>query len=240
MMSPLESAVMLNLMDALPLAVLGAVLGLDVVCFPQAQISRPLVAATLAGAMLGHAGQGLIIGVTLELIALETLPFGASRYPEWASASVVAGAVFAEQETALAGAMTVAVVAGLATAWVGGGSMVVVRKLNGRWASERLSALARGERRTVIGLQVAGMTVDLVRGFLLTLVGVLTLRPVMRASLQLWTLHPTVSRAVVVGVAVMVAAGACWKLFHTTPGARWLFLGGLAVSLAFVLVGGGI
>ena len=33
----------------------------------------------------------------LELIALETLPFGASRYPEWGSASVVGGAIFASQ-----------------------------------------------------------------------------------------------------------------------------------------------
>ena len=32
--------------DLLPLAILGAVLGLDVVSFPQAMISRPLVAAT--------------------------------------------------------------------------------------------------------------------------------------------------------------------------------------------------
>lgn len=222
----------------LPLALLGAVLGLDVVCFPQAQISRPIVAATLAGAMLGHAGQGLIIGVALELIALETLPFGASRYPEWASASVVAGVLFAEQETAQAGAMTVAVVAALATAWVGGGSMVAVRKLNGRWTRQRLAAIDRGERRAVIGLQVTGMTVDLARGFLLTLVGILTLRPIMGASLELWSLNPTVSRAVVVGAAVMVAAGAAWKLFHTTPGARWLFLGGLAAGLAFVFSGG--
>lgn len=227
-----------GLLDIIPLALLGAVLGLDVVSFPQAQISRPIVAATLAGAMLGNAGQGLLIGVALELIALETLPFGASRYPEWASASVVAGVLFAGQQGAQAGAMTAAVVAALATAWVGGGSMVVVRKLNGRWARQRLKALDRGERQTVMGLQVAGMSVDFVRGFLLTLVGIITLRPVMQASLELWTLNPTISRAVVVGVAVMVAAGATWKLFHTTPGARWLFLGGLAAGLGIAFVGG--
>ena len=34
----------------IPLALLGALLGLDVVSFPQAMISRPLVAATLGGA----------------------------------------------------------------------------------------------------------------------------------------------------------------------------------------------
>ena len=67
------------LADLVPVALLGAVLGLDVVCFPQAMVSRPLVAATAAGAFVGYPLQGLLIGVLLELIALETLPFGASR-----------------------------------------------------------------------------------------------------------------------------------------------------------------
>ena len=35
--------------DVIPIAILGGVLGLDVVSFPQAMISRPLIAATLAG-----------------------------------------------------------------------------------------------------------------------------------------------------------------------------------------------
>ena len=68
----------MNLIDVLPVALLGGVLGLDVVGFPQAMISRPLVAATAGGALLGHSMSGLMIGAALELIALETLPFGAS------------------------------------------------------------------------------------------------------------------------------------------------------------------
>jgi PTS system mannose-specific IIC component len=34
-------------LELLPLALLGGILGLDVVGFPQAMISRPLVASTL-------------------------------------------------------------------------------------------------------------------------------------------------------------------------------------------------
>lgn len=228
----------LDLASILPLALLGAVLGLDVVGFPQAMISRPIVAATAGGAMVGSAAQGLLVGVALELIALETLPFGASRYPEWASASVVAGVLFAEQDMARAGAMTLAVVAALATAWIGGGSMVIVRNLNARWARRSLPALDRGERRAVIGLQVAGLSADLLRGFILTFLAILAMRPVMQASLEVWSVNPRVSRAVLVGVAAMVATAASWKLFHTTPGARWLFLGGLAAGFALLLGGG--
>ena len=81
------------LIDLVPLALLGGLLGLDVVSFPQAMISRPLVAATLAGAIGGNAMAGLLVGAVLEFVALETLPFGASRYPEWGSAAVVGGAL---------------------------------------------------------------------------------------------------------------------------------------------------
>ena len=69
------------IVDVLVLGVLGAILGLDMVSFPQAQISRPIVSATLGGAFMGDAGAGMLCGVLLELFAHETLPFGASRYP---------------------------------------------------------------------------------------------------------------------------------------------------------------
>src|SRR5919109_1749883 len=80
--------------ELLTTALLGAIVGLDVVSFPQAMISRPIVGATISGLLLGHPAGGLLVGPTLELIALETLPVGASRYPEWGSAAVVGGALF--------------------------------------------------------------------------------------------------------------------------------------------------
>ena len=118
----------------LPFAALGAVLGLDVVGFPQAMVSRPIVAATIAGAMAGATGRGLLVGVVLELFALEMLPVGASRYPEWGSASVVAGAIVASASVSVEGALVGGVVAALATSWLGGRSMILLRELNGRLA----------------------------------------------------------------------------------------------------------
>jgi len=58
----------MNLVELIPLALLGGILGLDVVSFPQAMISRPLVASTLAGALIGRAPSGLLLGAALELI----------------------------------------------------------------------------------------------------------------------------------------------------------------------------
>jgi mannose/fructose/N-acetylgalactosamine-specific phosphotransferase system component IIC len=224
------------LVDLLPLAILGAVLGLDVVCFPQAMISRPLVAATTAGAFVGQPLQGLLIGVVLELIALETLPFGASRYPEWGSAAVVGGALFADSTPSQVGGLTTAVLAALATAWVGGISMVLLREQNARWARARQHLLERGSGRTVIGLQVAGLTADLVRGGLLTFVALALLRPLAQLALSHWGASPPLSRAFVTAVAATVAAAAVWKIFHAMPGARWLFVGGLAAGLLLLAI----
>src|SRR5688500_17652576 len=134
----------MNGVDVVILALLGGVLGLDTVSFPQAMLSRPIVGATLAGAILGDAGAGLLVGATLELFAVDTLPFGASRYPEWGSAAVIGGALFTKAVAFQAGRLTTAALAALMVAWIGGWSMVQVRKLNAYWARGRHDAVASG------------------------------------------------------------------------------------------------
>jgi PTS system mannose-specific IIC component len=218
----------------LPLSLLGALLGLDVVSFPQAMISRPLVAATAAATLLGDPGRGLLVGATLEMFALETLPFGASRYPEWGSAAVVSGGLFAMHSDVSPGGLTVAVLAGLTCAWIGGWSMVQLRKLNASLARKRHDAVASGSKRVVEGLQVFGLTADLVRGGALTAITLAAFMPVQRYVLGAWVSDARVSRAIVVGIAASVAAGAVWKVVHAAPGARWLLLGGVAVGLALL------
>jgi mannose/fructose/N-acetylgalactosamine-specific phosphotransferase system component IIC len=224
-----------DFVQLLPLAMLGAVLGLDVVSFPQAMISRPLVAATAAATLLGDPGRGLLVGATLEMFALETLPFGASRYPEWGSAAVVSGGLFAMHGDTSSGGLTVAVLAGLVCAWIGGWSMVQLRKLNARFARARHEAVASGSKRVVEGLQVFGLTADLVRGGVLTAITLAVFTPAQAWVLGTWDTDPRVSRAVVVAVAASVAAGAVWKVVHAAPGARWLLLAGIAVGLALLV-----
>ena len=227
---------MIELVSLIPLALLGGVLGLDVVSFPQAMISRPLVAATLAGALIGQSAGGLLLGAALELIALETLPFGASRYPEWGSASVVGGAIFASHPSHPAGAMTLATLAALATTWIGGWTMVKLRELNAVWARQRRDALEAGARGSVVSLQLQGMTADFLRGAALTALAYALLAPLAAACIALWSVDARISRCVIVGLAASVAGGAAWKLFHSTAGARWFFVGGLGLGLFLLFV----
>ncbi len=225
-------------LDLLPLVLLGAILGLDVVSFPQAMISRPIVAATLAGAFAGSPAAGLVVGVALECLALETLPFGASRYPEWGSASVVGGLVGTRAaDGALLpdpGAWVVGVMAAIATAWVGGWTMVQHRKLIARWARPRLDQLAAGSMRTVVSLQVYGLTADLVRGGALTLLALLVAWPISGWAIDAWRLGAVETRGALIIGAAAVAASAVWKVLHGYSVTRRLFVAGLAVGTLLV------
>lgn len=230
-----------RLADAVPLAMLAGLIGLDVVSFPQAMLSRPIVGATLGGALAGAPEVGLVCGAALECLALESLPVGASRYPEWGSASVVAGALATVGATHGArlpavGSFAVAILVGVVAAWIGGWSMVQHRRMIARVARPRLGQLAAGSRSTVIGLQVFGMTADLARGALLGGLLYLVGHPLTTVVNARWSAPEGISRAIVVTCVAAVAAAAAWKDFHAISGTRRLFAVSLAVgTLAVVL-----
>ncbi len=224
--------------DFLPFMLLGAVLGLDVVSFPQMMFSRPIVGATLTGAFAGAPAAGLVVGVALECLALETLPFGASRYPEWGSASVVGALVGTRgAEHGLLpdpGAWVIGVMAAIATAWLGGWTMVQHRRLIARWARPRLDSLASGSMRTVVALQVFGLSADLARAGLLTLVATLCAWPATTWAIGAWRLGAVETRGVLIIGAAAVAASAVWKVFHGYSVTRRLFVAGLVVGSVLV------
>jgi len=223
-----------TLLEALPLALLGGLLGLDVVSFPQAMISRPIVASTLAGTFIGHAEAGLLIGVVLELIALDTLPFGASRYPEWGSAGVVGGALFAAQARGMPGALPASILAALLTASISGWSMVVLRRIIARRLERTRDQIEDGSRDALLSLHLSGMTLDVLRGAIVTALAMLIFSPIVRAIVAVWGSESDYSRAVVVIVAATVAGGALWKVFHSVRHVIWFFVGGLIVSAALL------
>lgn len=226
----------MSLLQVLPIALLGGLLGLDVVSFPQAMISRPIVAATLAGAFIGYPEAGLLIGVVLELIALDTLPFGASRYPEWGSAGVVGGALFAAQPPGMPGALPASLLAALLTASISGWSMVALRRIIAGRLERTRDSIEAGSRDALLSLHLSGLTMDLLRASLVTALGMIIFSPLVRAIVAVWGSESAPSRAVVVVIAAIVAGGALWKVFHSVRHVLWFFLGGLIASTAFLVV----
>ncbi len=225
----------MNLLELLPIVLLGVICGTDVVSFPQAMISRPIVAATAAGALGGHPGDGLLIGAVLELIALETLPFGASRYPEWGTASVVGGALFVDQ-VPLPGALPLCLFAALCAAMVSGSSMVAIRRLNGRWAGQLQHELEKGSRRAVLRLQMSGLAADVLRAAMVTFVLIVVLRPIVSAAAKVWAAPATMSIAIVVGIATAVAGGIVWNALPA--GSRRVRAGLIAAGVVAAVVVG--
>lgn len=224
------------LLTILPVALLGGLLGLDMVSFPQIMLSRPLVSATVTGAFVGRPAAGLLIGAVLELIALETLPFGASRYAEWGTAGAVGGAVYAGQHVGSAGALPVATFAALATAVFSSRSMVWLRTLNAHDARRMRSAIDSGSASAVNAIQLRGLVMDYVRGAAVTFIALAILYPLSEQLVALWRTDAMHSRAVVTALAATVAAGAIWTLCHRAARAGWLFLVGLCAGTAILFL----
>jgi len=113
--------------------------------------------------------------------------------------------------------------------------MVKLRELNARLARHRLEALARGSARTVAGLQVAGATADLARAGSVSLIGAICALPVARLIASRPAPLAPYAMPLLASLGGAVAAGAAWKMFHSTAGTRWFGLAGLALGTALVV-----
>jgi len=145
----------------LALLLWGTVAGLDLASVLQGLFNRPLVAGAVAGVILGDASSGLSIGAVLELFALDVLPVGASRYPDYGAATVAAVALGAGQPWGAA--LGPAVLLGLLLAQLGGWTIVAQRRVTA-WALRRAApALDRGDPGVATRLHLLGLGTDLLR-----------------------------------------------------------------------------
>ncbi|MFL5403280.1 MAG: PTS sugar transporter subunit IIC [Gemmatimonadales bacterium] len=210
----------------IPLLLWGSLVGLDLVSVPQAMISRPLVAGTVAGWLAGDMEAGLRIGVLFELFALDVLPVGAVRYPDYGPATVVAAALAAGAPWELE--LGVSAALGLVLAVIGGWSLLVVRRWNARAIQRKSAALAAGESSAIRWLQYGGVLRDAVRGFILTLLG-LVLASTITESLRLDRPTAVALTLVAIGSALSAAAGGAFRSSGRGTRLKWL-IGGLVVG----------
>ena len=110
------------------LCLLGGWTAIDGASWGQFMISRPLVAAVTAGAIVGAPAQAAQLGLVLEALHLRVLPIGAARHPGSGPAAVVGGATSA----ILVGAngLLTAVVFVLLWEWLGGETVRQLRNSN--------------------------------------------------------------------------------------------------------------
>jgi hypothetical protein len=176
----------------------------------------------------------------LELFALETLPVGAARYPDWGPPAVATGALVAERAGTPVAAgiwpeLLAAVLVAALAASIGTWSMHLVRHANGAAIRRYADRLDRGDPKALIALQAGGFVRDSARSAALTLLTLLCGGVVIRVLSEWWRAPAGVAEAVVLSVALGAGACSAWRLFGRGTTARWL-LAGLVAGCAGVLL----
>ncbi len=210
----------------------GTVVGLDLVSVGQVMIARPLVAGSVAGAILGDPVAGATVGVVLELFALDVLPVGAVRYPDYGLGAVAAAATAAGAPGALGTGLGVCV--GLAVAYLGEVGIRFVRGRNTADVRFRRDALDAGDAAVVGGTQLRGLVRDALRSAVITAVGL-----AIAAAVYRWP-PVTVEGAVLVtvvliGAALGAAATGGMRVSGRGVQLRWFALG-VAGGVAWVVL----
>ncbi len=207
----------------------GTLVGMDLVSVPQALLSRPLVTALGTGLILGDVPTALVVGLALELFALDVLPVGASRYPDYGAATIGA-VVFADGAGAWQESLGVATLFGLVMASIGGWTLQWHREAGGRALRNQAAGLAAGDPVTIARLHWRGISGDAIRSLFLTLVALLG------AGLLLARFEEGNPRLMLV-TAVAVGAGLCAALGGAIRSAgRGARLRALAVGTALGLL----
>ena len=214
----------------LSLLVWGTLVGLDLVSVPQAMISRPLVAGTVAGWLVGDVEAGLRIGVLFELFALDVLPVGAVRYPDFGPGTVAAVALGAGAPWELSLGLSVAL--GLVLAVLGGWSLQAVRRWNARAIQRRAAALAAGESSAIRRLQYGALLRDAARGFMLTLLGIVA-ASIIKDLVRLDRQTAVALTLVAIGSALAATVNGAFRSSGRNARLKWLLAGaGVGVLLA--------
>jgi mannose/fructose/N-acetylgalactosamine-specific phosphotransferase system component IIC len=212
----------------LSLAVWGTLTGLDLASVLQGLLNRPLVAGGIAGVLIGDPASGLAIGACLELFALDVLPVGSARYPDYGAAAVAAVAYGAWQPWSQA--LGPSVLLGLLLGQLGGWAVVAHRRMNARALHRVAERLDRGDPGIAARLHLIGIGSDLVRSVTLAVVGLVLVSLLMRAP-RLDAVTSQALTTVAIAGGVLATVGGALRRAGTTERMLW-FTGGLAIGIA--------
>ena len=221
-------------MNWLAVSGLGGLVGLDATSFAQTMISRPLVAATITGVILGRPAEGLFLGSILELFALVILPVGAARYPESGTAAVAATAAYMAATPLFSPAVVLlAVLFSLLWEHVGGLTVVWARRFNERLVVLDVDTAEPAFDRRLEQRHRLTLVIDFLRAYVVTVTGMLVGALALRGLAQLWSLDAAIAPAILsIGTACMV--GAALPLFGGWRARKTAF--GVGLALGFLLL----
>jgi PTS system mannose-specific IIC component len=215
---------------------MGTLVGLDLASVPQAMYSRPVVAGLLGGLAVGNPLPGLTVGALLELFAMDVLPVGASRYPDWGPGAVAVGALAGAHEGGmLASGLLALVLVAVVAAWTGGWLTHLVRRANVASVETWRDALDAGEVRAVRTIQRLGLLRDTVRGFALTALALAVGDLLSGLFAREWPGPQRVAQIALAATSVGVALHGGFRLTGRGRQSLW-FAGGLGAGVATVTI----
>jgi len=153
-------------------AVLGGICYLDRTAAFQVMLHRPLVVASVMGAVFGNFAAGAQVGAVLELLYIARLPVGASIPPDDTGAAVFGGAAAAAASSSIgldSGSFTSILLLSVLCAESGKFADRFVRRINGRIAHLTVEQMERGDSLAVEHAMMAGIMLFAVLGMALTL-----------------------------------------------------------------------
>lgn len=209
----------------------GTLVGLDLVSIPQIMIARPLVAGSVAGLILGDPLSGGMVGAVLELFALDMLPVGAAKYPDYGLGAVAGAATVAGAPDVLG--LGIAILVALTIASLGGVSMQFVRRRNSADVAAHATTIDRGDRRVVAAVQYRGVARDAARAFLVTAVGLGVAAATRLPSLTFGS--AVLMTVAAVGAALAAAVAGTMQLSGRGLDLRWFVLGLVAGTVWITL-----
>lgn len=215
-------------MSLLALSAMGGAIALDGTSVGQFMVSRPLVAGVITGWAIGDPLLGAVIGMVLELYLLVSYPTGGSRFPEGATAAVVAVGSSAGVDGG--GALALGIAVGLVWGHMGGLSITWLRRVNGGLVPREDARISDPGRVALLHTLAIGL--DFVRGAAVVLTGLVVGRTVVGELAEHWPLGPGGS----VGLVLVGASVSLGILLRDFGGFRANRLK-LAVGVALGLLG---
>lgn len=211
----------------------GTAVALDLASVPQVMITRPLVAGTVAGAILGDPVAGATVGAILELFALDLLPVGAARYPDYGPGAVAAAAVAAGAPDVFSVGLAVAL--GLAVAYAGQWTVHLTRRRNARDMQRNRAGLDGGDAACIRRVHLRSIARDAARGLLVTALG-LGAAWILRAAPLFSARGAVLLSSVAVGAGLAAATAGALRTAGAGPARAW-FLAGLLGGAGWLVLG---
>jgi len=160
------------MLQAVWVALAGAIVYLDTTAVAQFMISQPLIACPIWGIIVGRPEIGLFFGVAFQLLWLGSLPVGASKVPEGNVGALVATALAARVPAGDSGnpfwiALTIAALVGILVAQVGASVTPVVRRYLIPYSARVVAAAQSGNRAQFSRLFAGAVGLHFLTGFTL-------------------------------------------------------------------------